>query len=138
MNDTFDKYYGKTDGSCWLWTGGLYGSGYGAYRGQLAHRVMYERTFGPIPEGMFICHHCDNPQCVNPEHLFLGTCKDNNRDASKKGRLKRTEDWKARLSVAKQGHAPTHFSPHTEETKAKIRATKERKKLLNVPVCEVL
>lgn len=75
---------------CWLWTAGK-SNGYGVYRHSLkAHRVSYELSFGPIPVGMFVCHKCDTPLCVRPDHLFLGTAGDNNADRAAKGRSRGT------------------------------------------------
>lgn len=80
----------ETSDGCWLWTGGIGGGGYGAFyfhgRQQQAHRVAWELTNGPIPDGMIICHHCDNRRCVRPDHLFLGTHRDNTDDMVAKGR----------------------------------------------------
>lgn len=77
----------KSDG-CWVWTGTRWSTGYGRLvGGRAAHRVAWELTNGPIPRGLLVCHHCDNPPCCRPDHLFLGTSKDNAMDASAKGRL---------------------------------------------------
>lgn len=76
--------------TCWLWRGATTSSGYGhLYRDGRrirAHRLVYEFTYGPISKGLFICHHCDNPLCVRPDHLFLGTPADNAHDMIRKGR----------------------------------------------------
>jgi hypothetical protein len=72
---------------CLLWTGSRNRKGYGTLGGKLAHRLAWETAVGPIPEGLMVCHRCDVPACVNPEHLFLGTAGDNMRDAQQKGRL---------------------------------------------------
>lgn len=79
--------------SCWLWRGARK-SGGGLRYGHLrvnghdvtAHRLAWELTYGPIPPGLCICHHCDNPICCNPAHLFLGTHADNMQDRERKGR----------------------------------------------------
>jgi hypothetical protein len=79
---------------CWLWTGLFNNGGYGSFRitstGQrltiLAHRAAYEVFVGKIPDTMLVCHRCDTPSCINPEHLFLGTHSANTRDAIAKGR----------------------------------------------------
>lgn len=77
---------------CWVWRGGTDGHGYGVF-GALgakwrATRAFYEVFVGPIAAGLYVCHRCDNPPCVNPGHLFLGTQTDNMRDCSAKGRVK--------------------------------------------------
>lgn len=79
---------------CWLWVGGTDGRGYGVFclgtkprsRFIRAHRFAYELRHGPIPDGMFACHRCDTPGCVNPDHIFLGTPADNIDDMRAKGR----------------------------------------------------
>jgi hypothetical protein len=79
----------KTDG-CWLWTGAVMSKGYGTLRmgktTQLAHRVSWSVHRGLIHDELCVLHHCDVPLCVNPQHLFLGTREDNNKDRNMKGR----------------------------------------------------
>lgn len=79
-----------TSADCSLWTGPVNRGGYGVYNhlGErcLAHRAAWILTFGPIPDGMGVLHHCDNPPCVRPDHLFIGTQADNARDMNAKGR----------------------------------------------------
>ena len=75
----------KTD-YCWEWTGLKYPSGYGRFCKKYAHRFSYEIHKGEIYNNLKVCHSCDNPSCVNPEHLWLGTQKDNVQDRDKKGR----------------------------------------------------
>lgn len=80
---------------CWIWTGTRDSHGYEklSYGGRdykadyKAHRMSYEMRFGPLADGSVVCHTCDNPSCVNPNHLFEGTQKDNTQDTSRKGRL---------------------------------------------------
>lgn len=88
------RFWSKVDrtGECWEWTGYRDPNGYGRFsvggRGgsvQLAHRYAWEMQNGSA-NGLFVCHHCDNPPCVNPAHMFLGTQVDNMRDMASKGR----------------------------------------------------
>lgn len=92
---------GQGDG-CWGWRGSIGHGGYGHFHGihstpRSAHRWAYEEFIGTIPEGMQVCHTCDNPPCSNPRHLFLGTVSDNMRDKIAKGRQARG----ARMGMSK-------------------------------------
>ncbi len=79
------------ENECWEWKRAKNGYGYGTLtvKGKtvLAHRLVYELCNGLIPKGMNVCHKCDNPACINPKHLFLGTRSDNMQDCSRKGRI---------------------------------------------------
>lgn len=99
LADRFWEKVDKSGGGCWLWTGTVTDRGYGSVNtggkhgpSRGAHRVAWELTHGPIPKGMVVCHSCDNPPCVRPDHLFLGSQRANLRDASAKKRTMRGED----------------------------------------------
>lgn len=77
---------------CWLWTKSVGSHGYGQMmfadkKPRLVHRLAYEAYVGPIPEGLHVLHRCDTRSCCNPEHLFVGTAKDNMQDCKRKGRM---------------------------------------------------
>jgi hypothetical protein len=138
---------------CWLWTGALGMDGYGIRvhlhgeerKPRRAHRASWEIFRGPIPDGLWVLHRCDNPPCVNPDHLFLGTQTDNIRDAVRKGRrnmhlpaaavaaaLKESERRRANPFCVR-GHARTPENIHVQKAGGweclkcrKIRAARAR------------
>lgn len=134
------RYIPEPNSGCWLWTGAATAAGYGVVskgpRGRqktyLTHRVAFESVNGAIPAGLFVCHRCDVPSCVNPDHLFLGTARDNTRDMLRKGRDAfginsnplRGEAW----GVAHEGTLPVGESHHSaklsEETVRFVRSSR--------------
>lgn len=100
----FDDFVDKT-GDCWIWTGSTNRKGYGWWTGHgergLAHRISLGRASSPPSDAPMACHRCDNPPCVNPDHLYWGTARDNARDVMERGGV-----WNKgrRLDVCGRGH----------------------------------
>jgi hypothetical protein len=123
ISTTFWDNVEKTE-DCWLWLRGVRSNtnprkAYGVVRvngrTRAATHVAWELTYGrPFPEGMLACHHCDNPRCVRPSHLFVGTARDNTHDALRKGRLNPHNAWKTHCP---QGHpydeVNTYINPNS-------------------------
>jgi hypothetical protein len=125
--DRFWDKVRKSDG-CWEWTGssrdGLYGSFDVDRRQVMAHRFSYELHVGKIPAGIMVCHHCDNTKCVRPDHLFLGTAKDNNRDCAAKGR--KLSGDRHPLRINKEPRSPGEKNGRAILTEEKVREMRRR------------
>lgn len=118
VGDDIKRFWSKVDmaDGCWEWVAGKTPRGYGKFRlldGHIgAHRYCWEITNGPIPDGLFVCHRCDNPPCVNPEHLFLGTSQDNIDDMVEKGRsLHGERNHAAKLTPKQVNEIRRRFAP---------------------------
>lgn len=100
-----ERFWSSVDRSptCWVWAGAAFGSGYGSISidgsSELAHRVAWILAHGQIPDGLWVLHVCDNPLCVRPSHLFLGTPADNMADKVAKGRQARGASVGAKLTA---------------------------------------
>jgi hypothetical protein len=101
--ERFNKKYTVDQNGCWQWTAAKDKNGYGriGFNGIncSAHRISYEIYVGKILSGMSVCHKCDNPGCVNPKHLWLGSHKENMNDRDKKGRC-----YQKNKTHCKRGH----------------------------------
>jgi hypothetical protein len=117
----------KQADSCWEWLGTKNSGGYGSFwldaKNQRAHRIAYTLWKGPILDGLQVCHHCDNPKCVNPEHLFVGTNLDNMLDCMHKGRHRYCPEDKNHL----RPRGPKNHA--AKLTEADVRQIRERNKM---------
>jgi len=115
---------------CWEWTWNKDKDGYGLFHArpitQRAHRFSFYYHNGYLPDDMCVCHSCDNPSCVNPNHLWIGTVKDNNRDAMNKGRKIPPNRGK---TICKRGHLYTE--ENTVNRKNNARACRICLKLIH-------
>lgn len=151
-----DRFWEKVDkttspNGCWLWTAAVSSAGYGQINqgGQhgthiAAHKLSWQLANGPRPEHLCICHRCDNPRCVNPEHLFLGTQKDNIQDALKKGRKPFGEkhplarwsegDIRAMFAMRARGATQTEIADHFGTKQPAIQSILSRKAWSHVEI----
>jgi hypothetical protein len=115
------KFTPEPNSGCWLWTAAANNCGYGVIKIdgdlRLAHRVSLELYGKPIPDGFRVCHKCDVPSCVNPDHLFSGTQSENIKDMVKKGRANRSHGETHALSKLKQSQVDSIRSSDLSRSK---------------------
>lgn len=123
LDEWFWSKVEKVEHGCWVWTSTKSSNGYGVFwwrrRRTYAHRQAYSLSRGPIPAGLLVCHHCDNPPCVRPDHLFLGTVQDNATDMILKGRS----------ATGDRNGSRTHPERYDPEVHKRVRLRGERHKL---------
>jgi hypothetical protein len=122
LDDRFWSQVVKKENGCWEWIGRTNYAGYGIFftnrKNYRAHRLTWEEFRGAIPPKLLVCHHCDNRRCVNPDHLFLGTDKQNMQDCARKGRFaaqRKIPDYMAKINVAGEKNGQARL------TEAKVR-----------------
>jgi hypothetical protein len=129
-----ERFFAKVEKGtgCWLWTAGKTQAGYGVIqeggRGRkllLAHRVSYTMHKGPIPEGMNVLHSCDNPSCVNPDHLRSGTYGDNQQDAYDRSRRTTPFALKKNRYQGPRPSLPGESNPNAKLTADDVRAIRD-------------
>lgn len=112
------------EGGCWLWTGALDERGRGRVwhdgKLKLHHRAVWEILKGPIPKGAMLCHHCDNPQCGNPAHLYVGTGKTNVNDMMSRGRHWTQREPERAAAVGRANGRRNSWAKGPQNPKAKL------------------
>lgn len=130
----FWKFVQKSDG-CWLWVGKKAGNGYGSFphvggKGGptwRAHRFSWVLHYGFIPEALMVCHHCDTPACIRPDHLFLGTQAENIRDKISKGRGPKLKADSIRIIRAASGITMPKLAAQFGVSTSTVRAIRSGK-----------